>query len=225
MMHARIEPKFDTIRGRLLVAFLALFQPLGRGWARYFTWLKFKQTPQGTIASREENVTAAQHRGGVTNLNFWNETGVGREKLLEVIFQLLETEDWRYSADTGWKDWDVQIYGNQWWSVKLRTVTEYHGGPKCLTRVRLNYKPVPTTVLANVLALSVLLYRLILLHKTDTYLWGFYCVGLLYFYWRAYRLKSRVADLVIAAANQCGLTRVSGKKSKPAPPEPEKKAA
>ena len=37
MLHARIEAKFDTIPARLLVAFLAFMQPLGRGWARYFT--------------------------------------------------------------------------------------------------------------------------------------------------------------------------------------------
>ncbi|MGB8352611.1 MAG: glycosyltransferase [Chthoniobacteraceae bacterium] len=219
MMHARIETKYDTIRARLLVAFLALIQPLGRGWARYFTWLKFKQTPKAVIAAQETSVTAAQHRGSVTKLDFWNETGVGREKLLEEIFQLLETEDWRYSADTGWKDWDVQIYGNQWWSVKLKTVTEYHGGPKCLTRVRLGYKPVATTILANMVALSVLLYRLIFLPTTtfDHILWGIYGIGVIYFYLRAYRLKRRAADLVIAAANRCGLQRVFGNKSKPAP--------
>jgi hypothetical protein len=219
MMHARIETKYDTIRARLLVAFLALIQPLGRGWARYFTWLKFKQTPKAVIAAPETSVTAAQHHGSVTKLDFWNETGVGREKLLEEIFQLLETEDWRYSADTGWKDWDVQIYGNQWWSVKLKTVTEYHGGPKCLTRVRLGYKPVATTILANMVALSVLLYRLIFLPTTtfDHILWGIYGVGVIYFYLRAYRLKRRAADLVIAAANRCGLQRVFGNKSKPAP--------
>jgi len=225
MMHARIEPKYDTIRARLLVAFLALVQPLGRGWARYFTWLKFKQTPKAVIAAPETSVTAAQHRGSVTKLDFWNETGVGREKLLEEIFALLETEDWRYSADTGWKDWDVQIYGNQWWSVKLKTVTEYHGGPKCLTRVRLAYKPVATTILANMIALSVLLYRLIFVPTTtmDHFLWGIYIAGVIYFCLRAYRLKRRAADLVIAAANRCGLQRVFGKKSKPAP-EPAKKA-
>ena len=33
-------------------------------------------------------------------------TGQGRERLLTEIFALLETEGWRYSADTGWKDWD-----------------------------------------------------------------------------------------------------------------------
>ena len=43
MIHARIEAKFDTMPARLLVAFLAFMQPLGRGWARYFTWLKYKR--------------------------------------------------------------------------------------------------------------------------------------------------------------------------------------
>lgn len=38
MIHAKLEPRFDTISARLLVAFLALTQPLVRGWARYFTW-------------------------------------------------------------------------------------------------------------------------------------------------------------------------------------------
>jgi glycosyltransferase involved in cell wall biosynthesis len=224
MMHARIEAKFDTIRARLLVVFLALIQPLGRGWARYFTWLKFKQTPQAVIAAREAGVTRAQHHGSVTNLNFWNETGLGREKLLEEIFSLLETEDWRYSADTGWKDWDVQIYGNQWWSIKLSTVTEYHGGPKCLTRVRLGYKPVATTVLANMIALSVLFYRLIFLSEHDHLLWGIYAACVIYLFSRAYRLKRRVASLVIAAANRCGLQRVFGNKSKPAPESVKKQA-
>ena len=223
MMHARIEAKFDTIRARLLVTFLAFAQPLGRGWARYFTWLKFKQTPHATIAAREKDVTAAQHRGGVTKLNFWSEQGTGREKLLAEIFSLLETEDWRYSTDTGWKDWDAQIYGNQWWSIKLRTVTEYHGGGKCLTRVRLGYKAVATTVLVNMIILSVLLYRLIFTGSLDHLWWGGYGAVTLFFLWRAYRLKRRVAALVIAAANRCGLLRVSGKKSRPAP-EPAKKA-
>ena len=42
MANARIEPKFDTIPARLLVGFLAFMQPLGRGWARYFTWLQIQ---------------------------------------------------------------------------------------------------------------------------------------------------------------------------------------
>ena len=217
MIHARIEPKHDTIRARLLVAALAATQPVARGWARYFTWLKYKQTPQAVISRPEETLGKRGAGGSISKLNFWNETGVGREKLLEEIFAMLETEDWRYSADTGWKNWDVQIYGNQFWSISLGTVTEYHGGPKCLTRVRLKFKPVVTTVLSNFIALSVLLYNVHATSFGHNLLRALYLVYVLWLFGRAYRLKHRVAALVTAAANRCGMTRVTGKKSKPMP--------
>jgi len=222
MMHARIELKFDTIRARLLVAFLALVQPWARGWARYFTWLKHKHTPTAVIAAREEGVTPASRRGGSSRLDFWNEKGAGREQFLTEVFALLETEGWRYSADTGWKDWDAQIYGNQFWSITVRTVTEYHGGPKCLTRVGLRSKPVVTTVLVNAVIISILLYRAAVRPSLDMDLSGLvlkalYLVFLTSTFARAARLKRRVAELMVAAANRAGLERVFGRKSKPAP--------
>lgn len=217
MMHARIEPKFDTIPARLLVAFLAFMQPLGRGWARYFTWLKYKITPTRVIARPEAGLEANSHRGGMSKLDFWNENGKGREQLLTEIFQLLEDEGWNYSSDTGWKDWDIQIYGNQFWSVSVRSVTEYHGGPKCLTRVRLHYHAVATTILINTLILSVLLYRFAFTAHTDVVWWALYALLLGSFALRARRLKRRVADLVIHAAQRCELTRVLGEASKRTP--------
>jgi hypothetical protein len=222
MMHARIETKFDTIRARLLVAFLALAQPWGRGWARYFTWLKYKHTPQAVIAAREEGVSGVNARGCISRLDFWNEKGAGREQLLTEVFALLETEGWRYSADTGWKDWDAQIYGNQFWSITVRTVTEYHGGPKCLTRVHLGWKPVVTTVLLNAVIISILLYRAANLPHFDLNFLGVllkvaYLIFLFSMFTRARRLKRRTAALIVAAANRVGLEQVFGKKSKPVP--------
>lgn len=217
MIHARIERRFDTTPARMLVTFLAFTQPLVRGWARYFTWLKYKHTPRAVISTPETSVARGSRRGGITKLNFWNEQGQGRERLLTETFSLLETEGWRYSADTGWKDWDLQIYGNQFWSVQMRTVTEYHGGPKCLTRVRLRYQPVATTVLLNLFILSVLGYRKIFLGREDFYAWALYGLLVIWLASRAYRLKKRAADLVLAAADRAGLTRVVGKASKPAP--------
>ncbi len=208
MMNARIEPAFDTIRARLLVAFLAFMQPLGRGWSRYFTWLKYKYTPRRVIATPEANLPAASHSGSMSKLDFWNESGQGREQLLTQIFMLLENEGWSYSADTGWKDWDVQIYGNQFWSIQVRTVTEYHGGPKCLTRVRLKYRPVVTTVLICGAALAVLLYRALFTPGRDVVLWTLFLAWLVWLATRGRKLKRRAADLVIAAATQCGLGRL-----------------
>ena len=127
MLHAKLESRHDTIRARLLVAFLALAQPLVRGWSRYFTWLKFKRTPPAVIAARERNYTPT--RGSISKLNFWSEDGEGRERLLPEIVRALQSEGWNYSIDTGWKDWNIQVYGSFWWGIKLRSVTEYHGAP------------------------------------------------------------------------------------------------
>jgi len=217
MIHARIEPAFDTVRARLLVGFLAFFQPLVRGWARYFTWMKYKHTPPEVISLKEEGLTRASKRGGSSRLNFWNESGQGRERLRSEIFALLEREGWRYSADTGWKTWDLQIYGNRFWSVQASLVTEYHGGPKCLTRVQLVCRPVVATVLVNAIPLCALLYRKIFMDRNDPWLWVLYGLLMLWILLRGWRLKRRVAELVIAAANRCELTRVSGKASRPVP--------
>jgi len=109
----------------------------------------------------------------------------------------------------------VLVYGNFWWSVTLGTVTEYHGGPKCLTRARLRSKMVPTTFLVNLIALSVLLYRQIFTSNRDMWLIGIYAAFVLLIAVRAARLKRRVADLVIHAAHTIGLARVSGDRAKP----------
>ncbi len=215
MAGAKIEPKFDTIPARLLVGFLAFTQPLSRGWARYFTWLKFKRTPGSVISSHEVALPAEAQRGSKTRLDFWNETGAGRERLLEEIFTLLELEGWRYSADTGWKNWDVLIYGNLWWSVRVATVTEYHGGPKCLTRVRLSTKMVATTFVVSAILTIGLLYRWASHGHVELWLLAPYLAIVGSLAWRAWRLKARVVELILAAALRCELTRVSGERAKP----------
>jgi hypothetical protein len=130
---------------------------------------------------------------------------------------LLENEGWRYSSDTGWKDWDVQIYGHQFWTVQVRTVTEYHGGPKCLTRVQLKARPVATTWLINFICLAFFAVRYVFFDQQDRVLWFLYALWLAWLMSRAWQLKRRVADLIIAAATKVELTRVFGQASKPAP--------
>jgi len=207
MIHARLEAKHDTIPARLLVAFLALAQPLVRGWARYFTWLKFKRTPPAVIASVEKDFKPA--RGSITNLRFWSEDGHGRERLLQESIQALESEGWNYSLDTGWKNWDVQIYGSFWWGIQMRSVTEYHGGPKCLTRVHLRTRMVATTFLLSFILLGILAYQQFFIPEASLWPWIPYVLFELFLFLRARRLKRRVAELVGAAAARCGFTRIT----------------
>ncbi len=228
MVRARVEPRYDTIIARLLVMFLAFVQPLVRGFSRYFTWLRFKRTPRSVIATHEHLPEGVRSRSFWRPIAFWSEEGRDRHHLLGQIFQLLEEEGWRYSTDSGWNEWDLQIYGNFWWSVVLQTVTEYHGGPKCLTRVRIRSRFVTTTVIFNLIAISILIYRQINVAHLD--LWFFipyaaFCAFLLN---RALALKSRVAELVDLAAVRAGMQRVARRGKRAAPdsgPEIEVPAA
>jgi len=210
MVRARIEPKFDTVPARLLVMCLAFVQPLVRGFSRYFTWLHFKRTPRGVISAHEQLPPGAMGRG-LRRRVFWSEEGRDRHHLLGAIFQLLEEEGWRYSIDTGWKEWDIQIYGNFWWSTVLQTVTEDHGGGKRLTRVRLRSRFVTSTIIISLVALSIVIYRQ--LHTSHLDLWSLlpFSLFLVFLASRARALKSRVAELVDLAAHRAGLQRMTRK--------------
>src|SRR5579864_1178621 len=208
MVRARIEPKFDTVPARLLVMCLAFVQPLVRGFSRYFTWLHFKRTPRSVISTHEQLPAGAMGRG-LRRRVFWSEEGRDRHHLLGAIFQLLEEEGWRYSIDTGWKEWDIQIYGNFWWSTVLQTVTEEHGGGKKLTRVRLRSRFVTSTIIFGLIALSIVIYRQ--LHTSHLDLWSVipFCLFLVFLASRARALKARVAELVDLAAYRAGLQRMT----------------
>jgi len=208
MVRASIEPKFDTVHARLLVMFLAFVQPLVRGWSRYFTWLHFKRTPGSVIRAHEHLPNSAHFAGRLGRRAFWSEEGRDRHYLLGAIFQLLDEEGWRYSTDTGWNEWDIQIYGNFWWSIALQTVTEYHGGGKCLTRVRLRDRLVTTTIIFNLIALSLLIYRQLNISHVDLWFIIPYSLFLIFLGTRARLLKSRVAELVDLAAQRAGLQPV-----------------
>src|SRR5205809_2587877 len=208
MVRAPIEPKFDTVHARLLVMLLAFAQPLVRGWSRSFTWLHFKRTPVNVIRRHEHLPERVRAGGSLSRRIFWSEQGRDRHYLLGALFQLLDEEGWRYSTDTGWNEWDIQIYGNFWWSVTLHTVTEYHGAGKCLTRVRLRDRLVTTTIIFNLIALSLLIYRQLNISHVDLWFIIPYLLFVVFLGTRARLLKSRVAELVDLAAQRVGLQPV-----------------
>lgn len=223
MVRALIEPKFDTVRARLLVMVLAFAQPLVRGFSRYFTWLRFKRTPANVIRRHEHLPERPRYGGKLGRRVFWSEQGRDRHYLLGAMFELLEEEGWRYSTDSGWNEWDIQIYGNFWWSIVLQTVTEYHGGAKCLTRVRLRNRLVTTTIILNLILVSLLIYRQLNVSHIELWSIGAYLLFLFFLWTRSRALKSRVIELVDVAALRAGLQRIlrKGKITPPPIAEPE----
>ena len=90
----------------------------------------------------------------------------------------------------------------------LQTVTEYHGGAKCLTRAGLRYRFVPTTVIINLFLLSILIYRQLYHNEADLWLLIPYLCFILFLVVRARRLKKRLAELVDLAAYRSNMRRV-----------------
>jgi uncharacterized SAM-binding protein YcdF (DUF218 family) len=74
---------------------------------------------------------------------------------------------------------------------------------------------VPTTFLVNTILLSALLYRAFITRSGDRWLWFAFLLFVTWLVLRGYRLKRRVADLLIHAAQTVGLKRVSGEKARP----------
>jgi hypothetical protein len=93
----------------------------------------------------------------------------------------------------------------------MRSVTEYHGGPKCLTRVHLKLRMVATTILVNAILLAILGYQQFLIPNASWWPWIPYAIFVLILIRRARRLRRRVADLVENAASRCGFTRITKK--------------
>jgi hypothetical protein len=60
--------------------------------------------------------------------------------LLDQIKQEVREAGWRTRLDSGWHDWDMEIYGSRYVKVRLTTATEDHSANGMLTRVRVQMR-------------------------------------------------------------------------------------
>ncbi|MDZ4787747.1 MAG: glycosyltransferase [Blastochloris sp.] len=213
MLRARIEPQYDTLRARLLLLYLALAQPVARAWARYFTWISGKRTPDAVASSREEEEHEETTLLGSGKLSFWGEKGKGRELLLQQIIDLLNKEGWRYELDNGWSDWDLEIFGSRWWHVRIRTLSEHYPEEKRLTCVLNLLRPNASSVLASVMGTGAMITLGLAFHLPWWLTLSSIMTGLSYWTYRGLALRLRLADLIEAAAHATQMTQMDGKKA------------
>ncbi len=207
---ARIEPGFDGWAARILVAILAWVQPLTRGLARYQSWMKVHTSPRKALSAQASGrIPGSSTLTGVAEYSFWSEDGTTREEILQSAIGKLQETGWRHSIDTGWKKWDLQVYGRLWWMLRLLSVTEYHGGKRCLTRVRLALKPSlgNTAVHAVFLSLAWILLLTAGREPVAVALLAYAAAaGLLWL--RGFRLLRKVSGLIHETAAGLGLQPV-----------------
>jgi GT2 family glycosyltransferase len=132
---ARLAPSHDGLRSRLLVMALCYAQPLIRSWWRYRTRLLAYRPPQGDIRALERHGGSMPLSGRHT-VDYWSEDGPGRLELLGCVVLYLNEHRWGRVIDSGWSDWDLEIYCHPWTAVRVFTAEEEHGGNRKLIHVR-----------------------------------------------------------------------------------------
>ena len=138
-MQSRLPTRYAGPASRLVIAVLSYVQPLVRAGAHYRTRL-----------SSYRAITAHPAVHGVRRhwprlrrtllIEFWSEGG-NRMDLLANAVDELRRNRWGVTLDTGWSEWDAELYGHPWSCVRVTTVQEEHGSGRRLIRLRYHLRP------------------------------------------------------------------------------------
>jgi hypothetical protein len=119
---------------------LSYLQPLVRSWVRYRTRL-FAYRPPKAPSPPPDSRAKGLPLGGRQTVAYWTEGGCERTELLGLVIAYLNENGWGKAIDSGWSDWDMEIYCHAWTVVQVCTAQEDHGAGKRLIRVRYKLRP------------------------------------------------------------------------------------
>lgn len=143
---------------RLLLLILCLLQPLVRESARVWGMIRLGARPASGPAEKAPNAPPPPPQKWALNVGeweFWSESNADRHLWLPAFQTELQTLKLPARRDDGWRRLDFEAYPKAEISPAVLSVTEYHGGPRCLTRVRFLLRFTP-----GLLAAILLLFAL-----------------------------------------------------------------
>lgn len=197
------------VRSRLLLWFLLLAQPVVRGWNRFIWNIRLGSSPGAPWLARGSDPRPKRwFFKRVAALELWSEKGLDRHHLLEALTLHLRARNAPVHTDDGWRDWDMETQLDRWWRVRFSSVTEYHGGGKCLTRVRIATRA--TAAAVSIFALTAVAAALLVILTGWHPVWalGALFVVCVLFESRHHAAVSRAATAVVGAATAAGFQPV-----------------
>ena len=160
---AKLPPVYDDWWARSIIVLLTVSQPVLRGWTRYKTLLSLAGTyaRSGKRAAAPGQAGATQELRGMPEASvvqklrelptqlanyisfhrfFWNNRGVERETLLDMLMVTLQGLNCRPRIDTGFAasgrpPWDMEVRPGLWSKVQMRLTVENHGDDKRFVRL------------------------------------------------------------------------------------------
>ncbi|MCS6926949.1 MAG: glycosyltransferase [Candidatus Binatia bacterium] len=133
---ARIDPRFDGVRARLLVALLVYLGPLVRSFERYRWRIRGLTGVEPIHFAETGQEPEVSWRQRAFHLAYWSEQGTEKESLLYSTVEFLLPRKYLLALDQGWSPWDLEVSRGIWSKAQLKFAGENHGGPKRLLRVR-----------------------------------------------------------------------------------------
>jgi hypothetical protein len=151
---ARLPAQHDGLWSRAVVAALCYSQPLVRSWARYHTRLFSYHKPVGLAVTPDAFASRLPLAQPLT-VAYWDEQWHERSELLDLAAAVLTEHKWGQVIDSGWSDWDLEVFGDPWTIVRVSSVQEDHGGGKRV--IQLRYRLRPDGLVVGVLTLGVVI--------------------------------------------------------------------
>lgn len=204
---ARLPRRFDGLRSRATVALLCYLQPLVRSWAHYRGRLsRYASIERPPSEAR----TGWRWPWGRAIQSYWGESWGERPEVVKRTVQELVECHWGVTLDTGWADWDAEIFGHPWTCVRVTSVQEEHGAGKRLVRLRYRFGPtwLGWTVLAAMAA--TVAFAAAFEPAVAPALGGVAMLAVLWTAGRGGRLAARIRDAFDRNARALGLIPCDG---------------
>ena len=138
---ARVDPRYDDWRSRLLVAGLTYLGPLARSWQRYRMRLEGMRAVERVVFAAASQTPRIDWRTRAFALAYWSDSGTEKEDLLQAVIDFLNPRRYQVAIDQGWSAWDIEVHRGLWARAKLMVAVENHGGTKRVLRVRCRAHP------------------------------------------------------------------------------------
>lgn len=143
---------------KALLLVLCLLQPLVRESARAWGMIRLGARPAGgepVVPPETPPPPPQKWTLNVGEWEYWSETSADRHLWLPAFQTELQTLKLPARRDDGWRRLDFEAYPKAEISPAVLSVTEYHGGSRCLTRVRFLLRFTPGLLLAVLLLFAL----------------------------------------------------------------------